>query len=138
MDEAFKQLEREYKKKYRIKNCAKQIAYMQQWRKNNQEHMRDYGRKYRIENKTLVNFLCQKRKIALANRTPAWLTEDDLWLMKEAYVLAEERSILFGFTWHVDHIIPLRGKKVSGLHVPLNLQVIPAVANMQKNNRYEV
>lgn len=100
--------------------------------------MRDYGKKYRIENKALVNFLCQKRKIALANRTPAWLTEDDLWLMKEAYALAEERSILFGFTWHVDHIIPLRGKKVSGLHVPLNLQVIPAVANMQKNNRYEV
>lgn len=137
-DETFKQSERAYKKTYRMENNAEHVAYMVQWRKNNQDHTQQYSKKYRTKNKAFVNFLYQKRKIALANRTPAWLLEDDFWVIKEAYLLAEERTRLFGFPWHVDHIVPLRGKNVSGLHVPYNLQVIPAVENMQKTNRYEV
>jgi len=45
---------------------------------------------------------------------------------------------MFGFSWHVDHIIPLQGKTVSGFHTPQNLRVIPGVDNLRKNNRYEV
>jgi len=79
-----------------------------------------------------------KRHAAKMHRTPAWLTADDLWLIEQAYELAVLRTKLFGFSWHVDHILPLQGKQVSGLHVPTNLQVIPWVDNVRKANRFEV
>jgi hypothetical protein len=54
----------------------------------------------------------------------------------EAKKLAGLREKLFGFPWHVDHIIPLRGKLVSGLHVWNNFQVIPKETNLQKGNKH--
>jgi 5-methylcytosine-specific restriction endonuclease McrA len=42
-----------------------------------------------------------------------------------------------GVQWHVDHIIPLQGKNVSGLHVPENLQVIQGSLNIKKGNRFD-
>jgi len=71
-----------------------------------------------------------------ANRVPKWLTINDKWMMREAYKLAKLRTSMFGFIWEVDHIIPLRGKYVSGLHVPTNLQVIPKTENREKRNFY--
>ena len=59
-----------------------------------------------------------------------------MWLIKEVYELAQLRTKLFGFSWHVDHIIPLKGKLVSGLHVIENLQVIPGIENIIKKNSY--
>jgi hypothetical protein len=76
-----------------------------------------------------------KRKAALLHRTPAWLPEDDNWLIEQAYELAAIRTKLFGFAWHVDHVLPLQGKHVSGFHVPMNLQVIPGTENIRKGNR---
>jgi len=69
-------------------------------------------------------------------RVPQWLNQDDKWVLQEAYKLAKLRTKMFGFTWEVDHIIPLRGKNVSGLHVPTNIQVIPKVLNRTKGNIY--
>lgn len=71
-----------------------------------------------------------------AKRVPQWLTSEDRWLMREAYSLAKLRTELFGFKWEVDHIIPLRGNLVSGLHVPTNLQVLPKTENRSKRNHY--
>jgi hypothetical protein len=71
-----------------------------------------------------------------AKRVPQWLTPDDKWAIKEAYKLAKLRTSMFGFIWEVDHVIPLRGKIVSGLHVPTNLQVIPKADNRNKRNNY--
>lgn len=98
----------------------------------------DYYKQFRQKYPERVNAKEVKRKTAKMNRTPPWLTEDDFWLIEQAYDLAAKRTQMFGFSWHVDHIIPLQGKIVSGLHVPCNLQVIPASINTSKQNKFEV
>jgi hypothetical protein len=98
----------------------------------------DYYKQFRQKYPEKVNAKEAKRKTAKLHRTPLWLTEDDYWLIEQAYELAAKRTQLFGFSWHVDHIIPLQGKIVSGLHVPSNLQVIPASVNTSKQNKFEV
>jgi hypothetical protein len=79
-----------------------------------------------------------KRRANTKNRTPVWLTEFDRLKMKCYYQVAAMRSRESGQKWHIDHIIPLQGENVCGLHVPNNLQIIPAIENMRKNNHYEV
>ena len=134
----FKAQELAWKKMYRDRTVDQRAAYMAEWRKQNHAHSLAYGKDYRAKNKERYNYLCQLRKISLLQRTPKWLTDDDLWMIEQAYELASLRTKMFGFEWHVDHVIPLRGKKVSGLHVPNNLQVIPGIDNQRKTNKFEV
>lgn len=77
-------------------------------------------------------------KVAKLQRTPKWVGSEELWLIQEAYDLAVQRTKLLGFSWHVDHIVPLQGALVSGLHTIGNLQVIPGVENMSKSNKFEL
>lgn len=77
-----------------------------------------------------------KRHAAKMQRTPAWLTADDFWVLEQAYELAALRTKMLGVQFHVDHILPLQGKYVSGLHVPTNVQVIPWRDNVSKANKY--
>jgi hypothetical protein len=90
------------------------------------------------KNRAVIVARVSKRNAAKLKRTPAWLTEFDLLKIKCLYQLAAMRNRESGYDWHVDHIIPLQGEFVSGLHVPNNLRVIPAVDNRRKNNLYEV
>ena len=137
-DPEFRAAELAYKKKYREQTFQQRAVYMNRWRQANQEHVIQYSKQYRTENKDRYNYLCQKRKIDQMRRTPAWLTEDDKWIMEQAYELAALRTKMLGFTFHVDHIIPLRGRKVSGLHVPTNLRVVTWLENQSKTNKFEV
>lgn len=98
----------------------------------------DYYREFRQRNPAKVNAKEVRRKAQKLQRTPAWLGEDDYWMIEQAYEISALRTKMLGFPWHVDHIIPLLGKNVSGLHVPLNLRVIPGVDNMSKGNKFEV
>jgi len=94
--------------------------------------------KYQKAHPETINAAVARRKAKKLLRTPKWLGSEEYWLIKQAYELASLRTKMFGFVWHVDHIIPLQGKNVSGLHVPQNLQVIPGVDNIRKKNGYLV
>jgi len=91
---------------------------------------------WRRKNASRVLAWVRHRQLAKIKRTPGWLSDDDKWMIEQAYELAVLRTKMFGFPWHVDHVIPLQGKKVSGLHTPINLQVIPGAENLRKGNRY--
>ena len=103
------------------------------WRRREAERLR--MKEYRATNKGKINYYTGKRKAARLQRTPAWLTSEDKWLIEEIYDLAAKRTEATGVSWHVDHKLPLRGATVSGLHTPLNLQVILGSENSRKGNR---
>ncbi len=127
-----------HQKEWTNKNKDKIYKTALEWRKNNIDKYRASQSQSKKNNSAKVNSRNAKRRADKLQRTPSWITKDDLWLITEAYELAKLRTKHFGFVWHVDHIIPLKGKLVSGLHVPLNLQVIEGKENMRKNNRMEV
>jgi 5-methylcytosine-specific restriction endonuclease McrA len=72
----------------------------------------------------------------LARATPAWLTADDWKEMDALYEEARRLTRETGIRHEVDHIHPINGKTVSGLHVPKNLQILTQAANAAKSNRY--
>ena len=94
---------------------------------------------YQRANRGKATALGQAYKARKIQALLPWVKADPdlMWMMAEAYKLAVLRTKLFGFRWDVDHIVPLRGKTVSGLHAPWNLQVIPATENSRKSNKLE-
>ena len=65
---------------------------------------------------------------------PAWLTSEDHESMLDTYRQCFMASRRTGAQYHVDHVIPLKGLLVCGLHVPSNLSVITALDNIVKGN----
>lgn len=119
-------------------NPGKAAEYARRFKLRHPDKVAAERKAYKQDNKGLVNANTRKRQADKLLRTPKWLTEDDMWLMQQAYELAQVRTAMFGFPWHVDHILPLRGRRVSGLHVPTNLQVIPGADNCRKSNHVEL
>jgi hypothetical protein len=76
-----------------------------------------------------------QRRVSERKATPSWANK---FFIQEIYELAALRRSLTGIEWHVDHIVPLRGETVCGLHVENNLRVIPAIVNIKKNNKLEI
>lgn len=70
--------------------------------------------------------------------TPRWLTYEQRMQMRALYKQAAGTRKSKATPLSVDHIIPLRGQGVCGLHVPWNLRVIPLRENQRKNNKYSV
>jgi hypothetical protein len=106
-------------------------------RRNNKEPNSQSSKRWAKANAGVVNAWNAKRYASKKQRTPAWLTETDFERIKNEYRVAALLSKITNTTWHVDHIIPLQGKNVSGLHVPTNLRAIPSVENIRKRNSYE-
>jgi hypothetical protein len=84
--------------------------------------------------RALIAAHAAKRKADKLLRSPPWVDWDAL---RRPYLKAQALTEVTGIVHHVDHIVPLRGRTVSGLHVPWNLQVIPGVDNLRKHNKFD-
>ena len=104
--------------------------------KNNPDRQKAASAAWDKANPGKANAKSNKRRSAKLQRTPTWLTHFDLLKMECIYQVATMRTRESGEIWHVDHIIPLQGKNVSGLHVPANLQIIRGVENLKKNAQF--
>lgn len=121
----------------RATNPEKSRSISKAYRERNIDKERSRYIKYNKDNPEVRAALSAKRRANQKSATPDWLTEEHNNQIKEIYKHARECEILTGDKYHVDHIIPLNGEKVSGLHVPWNLQVLPADINITKSNKYD-
>ena len=163
--EANKQKIADYQAEYQQQNKEKLAEYHKDWREENRERClqtnKDYyqntkeqfnayyterykdpeiaakvklkAKLWREENPDKVLAQIAHRRAKKLNATPKWADSDAIRkLYKEAIRLTEET----GVSYQVDHIIPLNGELVCGLHVETNLQVILATENGQKSNKF--
>lgn len=105
----------------------------QEYKEANPTKVKELVFRWKKANKGLVNLHNVMREQRIQRATAAWI---DLKKTKQIYTLAAKWNEL----WpedpvHVDHIIPLKGKNVSGLHTELNLQILRAADNMKKSNK---
>lgn len=150
---------------YQEKNKENIRVNLELWRLNNIEHIVKYAEKYREDNRSILaerardyyntnkdkcnlrlneyrknnpeKFIAlnAKRRANKLNATPEWLTKEHVLEIEELFLCARMFRLYTGQEYHVDHIIPLQGKNVCGLHVPWNLQVILAKENLIKSNK---
>ena len=115
----------------RRKNYESSEGYTKWKQENRAEVQANYMKKH----KGTINARTRAYQASKQNRTPKWLSDFDKLKIKCLYQLSVMYSEESGRKWHVDHVIPLNGKEVCGLHVPWNLQVIPASENVRKSNK---
>ncbi len=90
------------------------------------------------QNRGAANALGKKYKLKKRNATPNWLTNEQVEHMQCLYKVAAMYTAEGLDIWHVDHIVPIRGKDVCGLHVPWNLRIITASENLRKGNKFSM
>jgi hypothetical protein len=129
------QQDREYAAQHREE--AKQRA--SKWYYSNKEYANTqhkiYGFKWRKENKDKNTAKENRRRALKLHATPSWLTKEQHQQIDSFYWLAKLQEELTDTKYHVDHIVPLKGKTVCGLHVPWNLQLLSAKDNLSKSNK---
>jgi 5-methylcytosine-specific restriction endonuclease McrA len=99
------------------------------------EDKRRYKKTHKVNNPDMYKEMTSLRRRRFRDATPKWLTENQKMEIRLKYRLAIELSRATGERHAVDHIIPLHGESVCGLHVPWNLQVLTQKDNLAKYNR---
>lgn len=128
------------------KNRSEALARVKKYTEANKDKIREYKKQYRAKNKDKIqqwiernrnvkNYHTATRRAEKQQATPKWLTETHLEQIGIFYEAAHSLSRELNIKFHVDHIIPLKGKHICGLHVPWNLQVLEATENLKKHNK---
>lgn len=121
-DPAYNAAAAERTRLWRLANIEKSRMTTAEWQKENPHRVAEYTR---------------FRKVVSRQAAAAWREVDMQKEVLRLYSAAAELTQSTGVEHHVDHIVPLRGKKVCGLHVWWNMQVLTAAENRRKNNRFD-
>ena len=148
-----KEYNKEYNKAYRQRDYVKvrRRVVEAEWRKRNYEIVGKKQREHRDANKeksrtyfkayvqrdyvkVRSNEKCSKRR-ALEIRTSKFELNNSGNTLK-LFKLSNKKTKETGRDYHIDHIVPLQGRLVSGFHISGNLRVVLAHTNLVKKNRY--
>lgn len=137
--EAHKELIKEKRKIYNANNKEKRAAYHEikadrrkLYYEANKEKIKAYYKLYMAAKRAEYVARTIKRKAIKLKATPVW---SNLNKITKIYRCCKQLSEITGVKHHVDHIVPLKGKTVCGLHVEYNLRIITAAENLGKGNR---
>jgi len=134
------------KRKGKPKTAAAQAAAKRYYEKNREaviaraaarpvEERRRNRAEYKDRNVDVVRADTSVRKRRHRDATPKWLLPEERLAMRQLYIQARKLTAVTGERYVVDHIVPLRGEFVCGLHVPWNLRVITQEENLKKSNK---
>lgn len=121
-------------KQRRALNPSEGAEARARWREENKERCLENSRRWRKENPGKSIEATARRRAALIQATPSWA---DRTKIQEFYSAANFLTKLLGERYEVDHIIPLRGRTVRGLHVETNLQILSKSENCKKNAKVD-
>ena len=111
------------------KGKARAERYNREYHEKRKDELNTKVATWRSMNKGAVNHYKAKRRALHRNATPGWANLEEI---KAIYTRARKTGMV------VDHVIPLRGKNVSGLHVESNLQILTREENARKYNKFAV
>lgn len=125
-----KEKRKEICKRYYQKNKDKHNLLVSNWRNKNLDRFKAYSKQWKRDNKEKVCLSSKIRNKRVKLATPPWA--------KKGNIMEEIKKIYSNCKkgFHVDHIVPLKGKNVCGLHLPWNMQIISAKENSKKNNKF--
>jgi hypothetical protein len=103
-------------------------AYMRSYRKINKVRLTNYRIAYQKHNRAIENARSAKYRAAKIQASPLWADQEKI---KQIYKECPEG-------YHLDHIVPLQGKLVCGLHCEFNLQYLTAAENLSKSNKFDI
>jgi len=123
-------------KEYNQKNAEIIKKQKKEYYLNNKEHILKKSSKYYAEHRDEVYARHGKRRAKLKQASPNWITKEEEDKINLLYKIARKVQTLTGVNMHVDHIYPLNGKTVCGLHCLSNLQILTAKENLEKGNSF--
>lgn len=136
--ENHKEKKRASDKAWYYNNKNKQFPIKRKLSESGRKKHNERNKRYANKNKPALAAKTAKYRCSKLKATPKWLTEFDLDYIKHIYMQSFMLQKLDGINRNVDHIVPLQGVDVCGLHVPWNLQIMNSYDNKVKSNKFKI